>query len=59
MRAEYSHEYALRQVIYALASSGARYGKQIVPMLSLSIDFYVRIFVRVYDSPAEVKKCIT
>jgi len=59
MRAEYSHEYALRQVMHALASSGARYGRQIEPMLSLSIDFYVRVFVRVYDSAAEVKKCIT
>lgn len=52
MRAEYSHEYALRQVIHSLASSAARYGKQITPLLSLSIDFYVRIFVRVNHSPA-------
>ncbi|POW15449.1 hypothetical protein PSTT_02040, partial [Puccinia striiformis] len=59
MRAEYSHEYALRQVIHSLASSASRYGKQIEPLLSLSIDFYVRIFVRVSHSPAEVKKCIT
>ncbi|EFP82174.2 uncharacterized protein PGTG_07571 [Puccinia graminis f. sp. tritici CRL 75-36-700-3] len=59
MRAEYSHEYALRQVIHSLASSAARYGKQITPLLSLSIDFYVRIFVRVNHSPAEVKKWIT
>ncbi|KAI9606885.1 hypothetical protein H4Q26_006429 [Puccinia striiformis f. sp. tritici PST-130] len=53
MRAEYSHEYALRQVIHSLASSASRYGKQIEPLLSLSIDFYVRIFVRVSHSPAE------
>ncbi|PLW07282.1 hypothetical protein PCANC_23867 [Puccinia coronata f. sp. avenae] len=59
MRAEYSHEYALRQVVHTLASSGARYGRQVQPLLSLSIDFYVRIFVRVYDSAAEVKKSIT
>ncbi|KAG0146252.1 hypothetical protein CROQUDRAFT_92868 [Cronartium quercuum f. sp. fusiforme G11] len=56
LRAEYSHEYALRQVIHALSSSSARYGKYIKPLLSLSIDFYVRIFVRVYTSPVEVKK---
>lgn len=59
MRAEYSHEYALRQVIHALATSAARYGRYIKPQLSLSIDFYVRIFVRVFNSPGEVKKCIT
>jgi tRNA G26 N,N-dimethylase Trm1 len=26
-----------------------------VPVLSLSIDFYVRLFVRVFDSPSQVK----
>ncbi|KAH9822413.1 tRNA methyltransferase [Melampsora americana] len=58
LRAEYSHEYALRQVIHALATSAARYGKYVKPLLSLSIDFYVRIFVRVYTSPVEVKKAM-
>ncbi|KAI8453031.1 tRNA methyltransferase [Phakopsora pachyrhizi] len=59
LRAEYSHEYALRQVLHAISSSASRYGRQIKPLLSLSIDFYVRIFVRVFNSPVEVKKCIT
>lgn len=27
-----------------------------MPLVSLSVDYYVRIFVRVYTSPAEVKK---
>ncbi|EGF98457.1 uncharacterized protein MELLADRAFT_113527 [Melampsora larici-populina 98AG31] len=58
LRAEFSHEYALRQVIHALATSAARYGKYVKPLLSLSIDFYVRIFVRVYNSPVEVKKAM-
>lgn len=32
-----------------------RYKRYIKPIVSLSIDFYVRIFVRVYTSPMEVK----
>lgn len=32
-----------------------RYKRHIVPLLSVSVDFYVRVFVRVYTSPAEVK----
>lgn len=32
-----------------------RYRRRIVPLLSLSVDFYVRVFVRVYTSPNEVK----
>ncbi|OLL22593.1 tRNA (guanine(26)-N(2))-dimethyltransferase, partial [Neolecta irregularis DAH-3] len=32
-----------------------RYGKAIEPLLCLSIDFYVRLFVRLKNSPASVK----
>lgn len=50
-----SHEGGLRLVIHAIAASAARYGLAIEPLLSLSIDFYIRIFVRIRRSPAEVK----
>lgn len=36
-------------------SAAARHKRYIVPMLSMSIDFYVRVFVRVYTSAAQVK----
>ncbi|KAL9046848.1 MAG: hypothetical protein Q9214_000426 [Letrouitia sp. 1 TL-2023] len=49
------HEVAIRIVLNAIASSAARYGLAIEPLLSLKIDFYVRIFVRVLRSPANVK----
>lgn len=32
-----------------------RYKRHIVPLLSLSVDFYVRVFVRVFTSAAAVK----
>ncbi|SLM36097.1 tRNA methyltransferase, Trm1 [Lasallia pustulata] len=50
-----SHEGGLRLILHAIATSAARYGLAIEPLLSLSIDFYARIFVRVRNSPAEVK----
>ncbi|KAK9696348.1 RNA methyltransferase tRNA(m5U54)methyltransferase, partial [Basidiobolus ranarum] len=56
VKADYSHEMALRLVLNSLQSAAARYKRQIVPLMSCSIDFYVRLFVRVYTSPAEVKK---
>lgn len=52
---EYSHEVALRLVLHSLAQTAARYGRHIEPLLSLSIDFYVRLFIRVATSPKEVK----
>ena len=50
-----SHEGGLRLILHAIATSAARYGIAIEPLLSLSIDFYARLFIRVKKSPAEVK----
>ncbi|CAM9949953.1 unnamed protein product, partial [Laminaria digitata] len=58
-KGRYLHEMALRIVLNALEAQANRYRRHIVPVLSLSIDFYVRLFVRVYTSPAEVKKACT
>ncbi|OCK79285.1 TRM-domain-containing protein [Lepidopterella palustris CBS 459.81] len=51
----HSHEGGLRLILHAIASSAARYGIAIEPLLSLSIDYYIRVFVRIRKSPAEVK----
>ena len=55
VKAEFTHEVALRLVLNTLSASAARYKRHIVPLVSLSIDYYLRVFVRVYTSPAEVK----
>uniref|UniRef100_A0A060T461 tRNA (guanine(26)-N(2))-dimethyltransferase n=1 Tax=Blastobotrys adeninivorans TaxID=409370 RepID=A0A060T461_BLAAD len=49
------HESALRLVLNMVASTAAKYGKAIEPLLSLSIDFYVRCFIRIKASPQTVK----
>lgn len=51
----HSHEAGLRLILNSLAMSAAKYGIAIEPLLSLSIDFYARVFVRVTRSPAQVK----
>ncbi|SCW04241.1 LAFE_0H09186g1_1 [Lachancea fermentati] len=50
-----THESALRLVLNLLGQSAAKYKKSIEPLLSLSIDFYVRVFVKVRTNPTEVK----
>ena len=55
INAEYCHEVGLRLVLNSLSSTAARYGRYITPLLSLSIDFYVRLFVRVSTGPQQVK----
>lgn len=54
-RGPQGHEAGLRLVLNAVATSAARYGLAIEPLVSLNIDFYVRLFIRVKRSPMEVK----
>lgn len=56
LKGSFCHETAVRLVLNCIASACQRYGRHIVPMLSMSIDFYVRVFVRVYSSALVVKK---
>ncbi|WVN88091.1 N2,N2-dimethylguanosine tRNA methyltransferase [Cryptococcus depauperatus CBS 7841] len=56
VHAEFTHEAALRLVYHSLAQVAARYGRYITPLLSFSIDFYVRLFVRIHTGPEQVKK---
>ncbi|KAI4158538.1 MAG: hypothetical protein L6R39_000516 [Caloplaca ligustica] len=50
-----NHEAGLRLILHAVATSAARYGLAAEPLLSLNIDFYVRLFVRIKRAPVEVK----
>jgi tRNA (guanine26-N2/guanine27-N2)-dimethyltransferase len=53
-RAGYLQEMAVRILLYTLATIAARYGRTIRPILSVGMDFYVRVFVEVYDNKAGV-----
>lgn len=54
-----THESALRLVHGMVARTAAKYGVSIEPLLSLSIDFYVRVFVRVWHKPIKVKELMS
>lgn len=55
-KGEWSHEAGIRIILNAVAMSAARYGSWIEPLLSLSIDFYGRAFVRIRRGPEMVKR---
>ncbi|KAF2661162.1 TRM-domain-containing protein [Lophiostoma macrostomum CBS 122681] len=55
LKGEPCHEGGLRLLLHAIASSAARYGMAVEPLLSLSIDYYIRVFVRVRKSATDVK----
>lgn len=43
----YCHEQALRMVLFTINSMANKHGKRVEPLLSLTVDFYVRLFIRV------------
>ncbi|KAF2167791.1 hypothetical protein M409DRAFT_65888 [Zasmidium cellare ATCC 36951] len=55
VKGPFMHEGGLRLIINSIASAAARYGLAIEPLLSLNIDFYARVFIRVRKSAADVK----
>ena len=59
LKGKYCHEQALRIVLACMESHANRHKRYVVPLLSVHINFYVRLFVRVYTSPSEVKRSAT
>jgi tRNA (guanine26-N2/guanine27-N2)-dimethyltransferase len=54
-KSKYCHEFAVRILLYQLSATANKYQLAIVPYLSLAVDFYVRVFVKVVSSAATAK----
>ena len=59
LRRPYCHEMAVRILLSTIEAHANRYKRYIVPLLSLSVDFYVRVYVRVFTSAKMVKQTPT
>lgn len=55
INSETNHEVGIRLMLQSIAATAAKYKKSIEPMLSLSIDYYFRVWVKVKTSPIKVK----
>ncbi|XP_022164502.1 probable tRNA (guanine(26)-N(2))-dimethyltransferase isoform X1 [Myzus persicae] len=51
LRSPACHEMALRIVLHTITNVCTRYGRYMEPLLSISADFYIRVFVVVRTSP--------
>ncbi|RZF45481.1 hypothetical protein LSTR_LSTR009352 [Laodelphax striatellus] len=49
LRTSACHEMAIRMVLNCIQEHAADYNKYIVPLLSISADFYIRVFVKLYS----------
>ncbi|CAO1340809.1 unnamed protein product [Diamesa tonsa] len=59
LKSKACHEIALRILLKCIEGHANRYGRYIKPLMSLSIDFYVRVFVRVYTGQLQCKESST
>uniref|UniRef100_A0A0B7ASN3 tRNA (guanine(26)-N(2))-dimethyltransferase n=1 Tax=Arion vulgaris TaxID=1028688 RepID=A0A0B7ASN3_9EUPU len=59
LRSKFCHEMGVRIILQCLDSHANRYSRYIVPLISLSVDFYFRVFVRVYTGQKQVKHSST
>ncbi|KAI4366843.1 hypothetical protein MLD38_022659 [Melastoma candidum] len=55
LRGKYCHEMALRILLACIESHANRYKRYIVPVLAVQMDFYIRVFVRIYTSAGAMK----
>ncbi len=55
LKSRFCHEMAIRVVLANIVLRAQAYGRFVEPILSLMIDFYVRVFVRVGTSGAETQ----
>ncbi|XP_011307972.1 probable tRNA (guanine(26)-N(2))-dimethyltransferase isoform X2 [Fopius arisanus] len=56
LKSKACHEIALRILLQHIAAHAGRYGRYIVPLLSVSVDFYIRVFVRIYTGQIKCKE---
>ncbi|KAK7870637.1 hypothetical protein R5R35_009133 [Gryllus longicercus] len=56
LRTKACHEMGLRIILQCIETHANRYGRYIVPMLSVSADFYIRVFVKIYSGAAMCKR---
>ncbi|KAL1238494.1 tRNA (guanine(26)-N(2))-dimethyltransferase [Trichinella spiralis] len=55
LRAKCCHELALRILLCCLESRANCYGRYVKPLISVSVDFYIRVFVQVFTGAAVAK----
>lgn len=59
LRTKYCHEMSLRIILRSVEAHANRYSRYIEPLLSVSVDFYFRVFVRVHSGQGKVKRSLS
>lgn len=55
MNADFTHEFGIRTLLTTIITTAARYNRSVEPLISLSKNFYFRVFVRIWDKKGDSK----
>ncbi|XP_025059652.1 tRNA (guanine(26)-N(2))-dimethyltransferase isoform X5 [Alligator sinensis] len=55
LKGKFCHEMALHILLHSLDLRANCYQRYVVPLLAISVDFYIRVFVRIFTGQAKVK----
>jgi tRNA (guanine26-N2/guanine27-N2)-dimethyltransferase len=55
LKKAYCHEMAKRIALYSISQIASKYKKSIIPILSVNANFYIRLFIIIYDSAEDCK----
>lgn len=55
LKSKACHELALRILLRHVEVQATKYGRYTVPILSISADFYIRVFIQIFTSPVKCK----
>ncbi|XP_072318372.1 tRNA (guanine(26)-N(2))-dimethyltransferase [Eucyclogobius newberryi] len=55
IKSKFCHEMALRIILHSLDQRAGVYQRYVQPLLAVSVDFYIRVFARVFTGQAKVK----
>ncbi|KAF3852859.1 hypothetical protein F7725_006214 [Dissostichus mawsoni] len=59
IKAKYCHEMALRIILHSVDQRAGVYQRYIKPLLCVSVDFYIRVFLRVFTGQVTVKNSVS
>ena len=55
LNTDFTHEVGIRTLLTTIITAASRYGRSVEPLLSLSANFYFRVFVRIHDNRGNSK----
>lgn len=55
LNTDFTHEFGIRTLLTTVITAASRCGRSVEPLMSLAVNFYFRVFVRIHDNKGDSK----